>query len=228
MRLLGVFCLTVSLFPTSALADSVRVAESPLLDRMASQSFMSPFVPCAATTAPPSTERLLERAALFSSTALQGDAQPLHATAIEHSQAYRTRAHIHKIASFATLPLFGAEVALGQSIYNTATVSGGKRSAHIAVGTAIIGLFAANTITGAWNMFGEDRQEPKGRSLRLVHALLMMAADAGFVATAVTGPHSNRREALTIPTGEATHRAIVFSSIGIGTTGYLVMLIGNR
>ena len=49
----------------------------------------------------------------------QDDAQPLHAAAIEHSNAYQTRAKIHKYSSFATLPLFAVEVALGQSLYNT-------------------------------------------------------------------------------------------------------------
>jgi hypothetical protein len=158
----------------------------------------------------------------------QDEAQPLHAAAIEHSDGYRTRAKIHKIASFATLPLFAAEVALGQSIYNTTPVSSANRSAHIAVGAGIIGLFAVNTVTGVWNMFGEGRQEQKGRSLRMVHALLMLAANVGFVATAATGPHSNRREPLTIPANETTHRAIALSSIAIGTTGYLVMIIGNH
>jgi hypothetical protein len=40
--------------------------------------------------------------------------QPVHAVAIQHSDAYETRAKIHKCASFATLPLFAAEIALGQ------------------------------------------------------------------------------------------------------------------
>ena len=156
------------------------------------------------------------------------DQQPLHAAAVEHSDSYRRRAKIHKIASFATLPLFAAEVALGQSIYNTAPVSDSKKSAHIAVGAGIMALFGVNTITGAWNLFGEDRQDPNARGLRWVHAILMMVADAGFVATSATGPHGNRRVALTIPTGEGTHRAIAFSSIGVGTAGYLLMLLGNH
>ena len=45
------------------------------------------------------------------------DAQPLHPVAVEHSDAYQTRAKIHKYASFATLPLFGTELVLGQSLY---------------------------------------------------------------------------------------------------------------
>ena len=44
---------------------------------------------------------------------VQDDPQPVHAAAVEHTDGYQTRAKIHKIASFATLPLFAAELALG-------------------------------------------------------------------------------------------------------------------
>ena len=156
----------------------------------------------------------------------QADSQPLHAAAVEHSDAYRTRAKIHKIASFATLPLFAGEVALGQSVYNSN--GGNNKSAHILVGSSIIGLFAVNTITGSWNLFGEDRQEHSGRTLRLVHGLLMMAAGGGFVATAMTGPHHDREGVEVAGVNASTHRAIALSSIGVGTVGYLVMLFGNH
>jgi len=49
---------------------------------------------------------------------MQADTQPVHAVAVEHSDAYQTRAKIHRVASYATLPLFAAELALGASIYN--------------------------------------------------------------------------------------------------------------
>jgi hypothetical protein len=73
----------------------------------------------------------------------QGDAQPLHAAAIEHSSGYQTRAKIHKYSSFATLPLFGVELALGQSLYNNTpgVKAGGNRTAHAFVGAGIVGLF---------------------------------------------------------------------------------------
>lgn len=162
--------------------------------------------------------------------AAQADEQPLHAAAVEHSDAYHTRAKIHKIASFATLPLFAAEVALGQSLYNSTNggTTRGSTGAHVAVGTGIIGLFAVNTITGAWNLFGEDRQEHSGRALRLVHGLLMMAADAGFVATSATGPGGGHRGLAVATTSASTHRAIALSSIGVGTAGYLIMLLGHH
>jgi len=149
--------------------------------------------------------------------------------AIEYSDGYRLRQRIHKYASFAMLPLFGAELAVGQSLYNSSANAGGKRSAHAALGSAIGALFAVNTVTGVWNMFGEGRKDPNGRTLRLVHGLLMMAADVGFLATAASGPSSeDGREALRFEGDKVTHRNIAIASMSIGTVGYLIMLVGNR
>ena len=65
--------------------------------------------------------------------------------AIEYSDAYETRAKIHRIASYATLPLIGTEIVLGQKLYNDpAGLTSSYKGAHIAVGTAITGLFAVN------------------------------------------------------------------------------------
>jgi hypothetical protein len=145
--------------------------------------------------------------------------------AVEYSDAHYTRAKIHKYASFATLPLFATELALGQSIYNdpnanTSTAKG----AHIAVGSAITGLFAVNTVTGVWNMW-ESRNDPSHQKLRLIHGILMLGADAGFVATFGSGP--NGRSA-TIDTQKQTHRTLAITSIGLATASYLMMVFGNK
>ena len=94
--------------------------------------------------------------------------------AIQYSDGYLLRRKIHRYASFATLPLFATEFALGQSMFNT-TPSGNsaKRGLHAAIGAGIIGLFGVNTVTSAWNLFGEGRKDPNHRTLRLVHGLLM-------------------------------------------------------
>lgn len=151
---------------------------------------------------------------------------PVHAAAIQHSDAYLMRGKIHRYASYASVPLFAAEVYLGESLYNSADPQKNK-GAHIAVGTAIIGLFGLNTVTGAWNLFGtEGRSDKQDRTIRLVHGLLMMAADVGYVATVATGPHSHR---FTIPSQSAMalHRNVALTSIGLGTAGYLVMFVHN-
>lgn len=142
--------------------------------------------------------------------------------AVEYSDGYRMRAKIHKISSFATLPLFVAEGIIGQSLYSDPT--SGKKDAHLAVAAGIGALFAVNTVTGVWNLV-EARKDPNHKKRRLVHGLLMLGADAGFLATAAMGPeseHGNSAE------GKGAHRAMAFTSIGLATTGYLVMLFGNH
>jgi hypothetical protein len=143
----------------------------------------------------------------------------------EYSDGYRTRAKIHKLASIATLPLFVTEGFLGQSLYDNPT--SGKRTAHLAVAAAIAGLFAVNTVTGVWNLV-EARKDPHGRTRRLAHGILMLAADAGFLATAATGPGHEHEEEGSVEGSRSTHRAIAFTSIGLATAGYLIMLLGGR
>jgi hypothetical protein len=111
--------------------------------------------------------------------------------ASEYSHGYQVRAKIHKYASFATLPLFATEIALGQSLYDDP--GGGKKTAHAIVGTGIGSLFAVNTVTGVWNLM-EARKDPVGRKRRLTHGLLMMAADAGFFATFLAAPDSEHAD----------------------------------
>jgi len=49
------------------------------------------------------------------------------AVASSYSEGYQTRARIHRAASIATLPLFGTEALVGQSLFNNP--SSGKRDA---------------------------------------------------------------------------------------------------
>lgn len=158
--------------------------------------------------------------------AAAGQDQTPRPQAIEYSEGYETRAKIHKYASFATLPLLGTEVLLGQHLYNDPySRTSSYRGAHIAVGTAITGLFAVNTVTGVWNLV-EGWKDPNHRSLRLMHGVLMLASDAGFAAAYGTGPGG--RNLVNFDSNKATHRAVAFTSIGVAAGSYLMMLIGNR
>ena len=146
--------------------------------------------------------------------------------AVEYSDGYRLRAKIHRYSSFAMLPLFATELALGQSLYNDGG-EGGKKTAHAAVGAGIGTLFGINTVTGAWNLW-EARKDPNGRKRRLVHGLLMMAADAGFFATAMLAPESESDEgARNFSSDRSTHRTVAITSMSVATVGYLIMLIGR-
>jgi len=152
-----------------------------------------------------------------------GTAPP--AVAFEYSDAYRLRAKIHKVASLATLPLFATEGFLGQSLYDNP--SSGKKDAHLAVATGIGALFAVNTVTGVWNLI-EARKDPTHRGRRLAHGLLMLASDGGFVATAALGPGDEDDGARGGHEGSrGAHRAMAFTSIGLASAGYLIMLFGG-
>lgn len=148
--------------------------------------------------------------------------------AITYSDGYYTRAKIHKVASLATLPLFVTEGIVGQSLYSNPTE--GKKGAHLAIATGMGALFGINSVTGVWNLV-EARKDPNHRRTRLAHAILMLAADGGFLATAATGPHVREREGRFVterPGSPAAHRAIAFTSIGLATTGYVIMLFGGH
>ena len=146
--------------------------------------------------------------------------------AFEYSEGYRTRAKIHKYASFATLPLFATEFVLGSSLYDTPTDS--KKTAHIAIGSGIIGLYAVQGVTGVMNLL-EARKDPnpKGKKLRLTHSILMLASGAGFAITPMVAP-GGRDELEFGSSSASTHRAVAFTSMGIGTAGYLLMLFGGK
>jgi hypothetical protein len=148
------------------------------------------------------------------------------ARAFEYSDGYRTRLKIHKVASYATLPLFAAQFAVGQKLYN-GNGSDGTRSLHGGLAAATAALFAVNTVTGVWNL-AEGRKDPNHRTKRLVHGILMAVADAGFVATGVMTPESEGGESgfeTGGGTSQSTHRAVALTSMGIATVAYLIMII---
>ena len=142
--------------------------------------------------------------------------------AIEYSDAYYTRLRIHQIASYTELPLFAAEWVLGQRLINeerTGFPSGGLKTAHNAVALGLGALFTVNTITGGWNLW-ESRKDPAGRTLRVVHSLAMLGADAGFAWAGASGGGANESS-----TGASHHRAIALSSIALATAGTVVMWV---
>ena len=141
--------------------------------------------------------------------------------AFEYSHAYEVRRKIHVYASYATLPLFGAEIWLGEKLYSGKyDPYGGTRGAHGVVAGSLAALFGVNTITGVWNL-KEGWKDPSHRKRRLVHGLLMLGSDAGFVATGLMAPGKygggNR----------VGHRSMVYVSVGAATVGYLMMLFAR-
>lgn len=150
------------------------------------------------------------------------DTQPRRPRAVEHSDFYYTRLTVHRYASYAIVPLFVTEFALGQSLYNNPPGSDATRTAHSVVAYGVIGLFGINTITGAWNLW-DSRHDPTGGARRYIHAALMLAADIGFAATAAVAPGGRR--AVNDPSSKTQHRDVALVSMGIALTGYGIMLV---
>lgn len=149
-----------------------------------------------------------------------------HPAAFLFPPGYARRLKIHKVASFATLPLFAAELALGNSLEKDPQQSGAK-GAHAAIGASIVGLFAVNTVTGVWNLW-DDRANPDQRRLRMAHSILMLVADGGFVATIMAAPSSHRFQAANFQSRARLHRNLAYFSVGIGTIGYALMLFHHH
>lgn len=167
-----------------------------------------------------------ETASFAPGAILQASAgQQARPVVFEYSDGYRTRLKIHKIASFATIPLFVAEGVIGQSLYNDPTP--GKRTAHLWVATGMGVLFGVNTVTGVWNL-AEARKDPNGRTRRMTHSILMLAADAGFFATAMTGPGHHFRNLDDYNSSRSLHRSLAFTSVTLASVGYVIMLVGRH
>jgi hypothetical protein len=144
-----------------------------------------------------------------------------------YSDAYQKRARIHRIASYATLPLFAIEAVVGQKMFNNpAAATGATRQLHRWVAIGLEGLFGLNSVTGVMNLW-EARKDPNGKTLRTIHGVLMLVSDAGFVATALTAPRHSPRGLLTYDAKKNQHMALAYASITTATVGYLIMLFGR-
>jgi hypothetical protein len=142
------------------------------------------------------------------------------ARAYEYSDAYRTRAKIHRYASFATLPLFVAQFVEGQRLFD-GTGGSGTRSTHKALAFSIGGLFGVNSVTGVWNLI-EGRHDPTHRKRRLFHGLTMLGCDAGFVATGLLAPGDGGSD------DRARHRKVAITSMAVASANFVFMLLTNR
>jgi hypothetical protein len=180
----------------------------------------------------PGPRRALARVAVIRETAQQeggteaSDSVAQRRRAIEYGDWYYRRLAIHKAASFATAPLFVAEYVVGQKLFDGNNASGNLKSTHQALATGIGVLFGVNTVTGAWNVW-DSRHETQGRARRLTHAALMLASDAGFVATAALAPEGEDNEFGDDggASGRSRHRAVAIGSMGVSLVSYVMMYV---
>ena len=168
---------------------------------------------------------LTSRFALPAPVALPGATAGLGAvptptdSAFEYSAAYYTRLDIHRWGSYAMLPLFAFQYLAGRELFDKSSAAPEwAKAGHGVAAGAVAGLFGVNTITGLWNLW-EGRNDPQERSRKVFHAVMMLAADAGFTATGLLA--DDAEESLARRT---THRNVALASIGMATIGYASML----
>lgn len=157
------------------------------------------------------------------------DTAPRRPRAIEYSDWYGRRLTIHRWASYAMLPAFAGEYVYGQRLLHQREdafhgvgdgISDGDRQLHQVLAGTVAALFGLNTVTGAWNLY-EARRDPAGRTTRLVHSALLLAADAGFVATGVLAGRASEGS----PADARTHRTVALASMGVATVGTGMMWV---
>jgi hypothetical protein len=158
---------------------------------------------------------------------------PARPRAVDVSEGYERRLTIHRWGSYVMVPLFAAQYVLGDRLLDqkeavfsgrrTTPVDEGVRDAHLATAVGVGALFAVNTVTGVWNWY-ESRGTAEKRGLRAAHALLMLAADVGFVATGAAG----RRATDSDVDAARRHRNVALASVGVSAASAAMMLIFNR
>ena len=139
---------------------------------------------------------------------------------IEYSDAYATRLRIHRVLSWAMLPLFAVQYASGSRLIDEgADAPGWARTVHGPTATATAVLFGANTVTGGLNLW-ESRRDPSGRARRWVHAGPLLPADAGVTATGLLAD-----EAENSLDARRRHRAVAYASMGVSVAGWGMMYL---
>lgn len=148
--------------------------------------------------------------------------------AVKLSDGYYTRLDIHRYAGYAVLPLFAIEYFAGQKLLEQG--SGAPlwaEKVHKPAAYLVAGIFTLNTVTGLWN-FAEAGKIKQGKKRRTLHTVLMLAADAGFVYSAIKAPTTKQIDAR-IDAGKrggwTPHKASAIASIGVSTIAYLMMYL---
>lgn len=150
----------------------------------------------------------------------QDTARRKRPTAVEYSDFYHTRLKIHQVLSWTMLPLFALQYASGSQILeHGSTAPDWAKNVHGPTAGLLAGVFAVNTVTGAWNLW-DSRKDPAGRTRRYIHSALMFVADAGFV---YTGSLADQAES--DPEARERHRNVALASMGVATASWLMMLI---
>jgi hypothetical protein len=194
---------------------SGSVGARPATINMDSASVRGPVQPVRVETDRDSIQRL-------SSDTIKPRQRP---KAIMLSDWYYRRLEIHRWGSYVVFPLFAAQYVAGNRIFPDPTnAPTWAKTGHRVGATLLAAVFTSNTVTGVWNLW-DTRGVSDRRTLRYVHALSMLTADAAFtyagsvLATQAQNSLQKRRE----------HRTVTLSAMGLTAGSALMMkLLNNR
>jgi hypothetical protein len=143
---------------------------------------------------------------------------------IELSDWYYRRLTIHRWVAYGTLPVFAAQWAAGQRLYDDSREAPTwAKTTHRVGATVLAAGFTVNTVTGLWNLW-DSRSVEQGRVLRTVHGLSILVADGLF--TYAGAKLSDEAEQSAAKRRE--HRTIALSAMALTTASGLAMKLWNR
>jgi hypothetical protein len=143
---------------------------------------------------------------------------------VELSDWYYRRLTIHRWVAYGTLPVFAAQWAAGQRLYNDSREAPTwAKTTHRVGATLLAGGFTVNTVTGVWNLW-EGRSVSQGRVLRTVHGISMLVADGLFTYAGAKLSDEAEQSA----DKRQLHRTIALSGMGLATLSGIAMQLWNK
>ncbi|MEO7995659.1 MAG: hypothetical protein ABI743_14765, partial [bacterium] len=101
--------------------------------------------------------------------------------AITLSDGYYSRLNVHRVAGYATLPLFAVMYFSGrQELKHGSAAPLWADKVHKPAAYLLAGVFTLNTVTGVINL-AEASKVKQGKTRRWVHSVLLLASDVAMI-----------------------------------------------
>jgi hypothetical protein len=140
---------------------------------------------------------------------------------VQVSDWYERRLRIHRYLAYTTIPLYAFQAIAGNQLFQESSgAPEWAKTGHRVGATALAAVFTVNTVTGLWNLW-DSRSVPQGRTRRTIHAILMLASDAGFTYTGA----KLSNDAENSLQKRRQHRNLAYASMGVAIVGSGMMLI---
>lgn len=150
-----------------------------------------------------------------------GDTVRPRRRSVEVSEWYERRLRIHRYGAYTMIPLFALQAVAGNQLYQDPKLAPDwAKTTHRVGATGLATVFTLNTVTGLWNLW-DSRGVEQGRTRRTVHALLMLASDAGFTYAGV----KLSEDAETSLDKRELHRNVAYGSMATALVGAGLMTV---